>query len=201
MLSTTKSQNSRWSLLFRRPRMSGRRMSGTSRRFSKHVLNCNYPGKLRKKQQEPEHPDLAWNSQTSFSQTSATTRFVSQNVFVVKMLNTKILCKHWKLKWTPNWFQHCLGPKCKSELGSTWAVGVMPQMFWGFSVSHSVGVGVLDRHQHVCFANSRRNMFETQLLILQIYSCVVFSFEVVGCSTSTKERVQGSNPTTASDCS
>ena len=34
-----------------------------------------FPRKWRKRQQEPELPDLAWNSQMSFFQTSATTRF------------------------------------------------------------------------------------------------------------------------------
>ena len=56
----------------RRPRMSGRRTSGT-RRFPRHFWTAIFPRKWKKRQQEPELPDLAWNSQTSFFQTSATT--------------------------------------------------------------------------------------------------------------------------------
>ena len=66
---------------FRRPRMSGRRMSGTSRRFPRPFRTAIFPRKRRKRGQEPELPDLAWRSQTSFSQTSATTRKVGARNF------------------------------------------------------------------------------------------------------------------------
>ena len=59
----------------RRPRMSGRRISGTSRRFPRHFLELRFSlGNERKRRQESELPDLAWKSQTPVSQTSATTR-------------------------------------------------------------------------------------------------------------------------------
>ena len=32
--------------------------------FPRHFLNCDFPRKWRKRRQEPELPDLAWNSQT-----------------------------------------------------------------------------------------------------------------------------------------
>ena len=43
-------------------RMSGRRMSGTSQRVTRHFLKCDFPTKWRKRGQEPELPDLAWKS-------------------------------------------------------------------------------------------------------------------------------------------
>ena len=38
-----------FALLLRRPRMSGRRMSGTSRRFPSHFLNCDFPWEMKEK--------------------------------------------------------------------------------------------------------------------------------------------------------
>ena len=61
---------SRLWLSFKRPRMSGRRMSI----FPDSFLNATFPRKWRKRRQEPELLDLAWKSQRSFSQTSATTQ-------------------------------------------------------------------------------------------------------------------------------
>ena len=58
--------------LFRRPRMSGRRMCGTQTFLELRL----FPRKWRSRGQESELPGLAWNSQTCFSQTSATTRFM-----------------------------------------------------------------------------------------------------------------------------
>ena len=57
---------------FRRPWISERRMSGTSRpfpRLSWTAISLG-PRKWRERRREPELPDLAWKSQTSFSQTS-----------------------------------------------------------------------------------------------------------------------------------
>ena len=58
--------------------MSGRRISGTSRRFpdicGKKTI---FPRKCRKIGQEPELSSLDWKFQTSLSQTSATTRKLS----------------------------------------------------------------------------------------------------------------------------
>ena len=48
-------------------------MSGTSRRSPRHFWTAIFPRKWRRRWQEPELPDLAWKSQMSFSQTSATT--------------------------------------------------------------------------------------------------------------------------------
>ena len=57
--------------------MSGRRMSGTSKCTPRLLLYCEFSlGNAGKNGQEPELPDLAWKSQMSFSQTSATTRCV-----------------------------------------------------------------------------------------------------------------------------
>ena len=59
----------------RRPRMSGRRMSGTFRRSLQDISwTAIFPRKRKRRRQEPELPGLAWTSQTSCSQTSAATR-------------------------------------------------------------------------------------------------------------------------------
>ena len=53
---------------------------------------ANLPRKRRRRQQEPELPDLAWKSQTSFSQTSATTRNRGWRVAEKDFLSSKFTC-------------------------------------------------------------------------------------------------------------
>ena len=43
-------QNPKYEEALRRPRMSGRRMSGTSRRFPRHFLNCDFPEEIKERQ-------------------------------------------------------------------------------------------------------------------------------------------------------